>query len=90
MTGVFLSLVIGSCGTPVLAAILSCAAYRGSILFGALLLFVYGVGNGVPLLLAGTSAGTLAARLSSSAHVWIDRIAGALLVGLGFYLLVRV
>lgn len=90
VTGLFLSLVIGSCGTPVLAAILSYAAYQGSILFGALLLFVYGVGNGVPLLLLGTGAGTLTARLSDSAHVWIDRISGALLVGLGFYLLVRV
>lgn len=90
VTGLCLSLVIGSCGTPVLAAILSYAAYQGSILFGAALLFVYGVGNGVPLLILGTGVGSVAARLSSSAHVWIDRAAGALLIGLGFYLLARV
>jgi len=90
LAGLLLSLVIGSCGTPVLASILSYAAYEGSVLFGALLLFVYGLGNGLPLLLLGTGAGALASRLSGSAHVWIDRVSGALLIGLGFYLLARV
>lgn len=88
--GLFLSLVVGACGTPVLASILSYAAYRGSLLFGALLLLAYGVGSGVPLLLLGTGAGTLAARLNGSAQVWIDRLAGGVLVGFGFYLIVRV
>lgn len=90
VAGLFLSLVVGSCGTPVLASILSYAAYRGSILFGALLLFVYGLGSGLPLLLLGTAAGSLSARLGDSAHVWLDRAAGVVLIGLGFYLLARV
>lgn len=90
VAGLFLSLVVGSCGTPVLASILSYAAYRGSILYGALLLFVYGLGSGLPLLLLGTAAGSLSARVGDSTHVWFDRAAGVVLIGLGFYLLARV
>ena len=91
VAGLLLSLVVGSCGTPVLAGILSYAAYKGSLVFGALLLFVYGVGNGLPLLLLGTGAGALTHRLGAGrAHTWARRISGALLVGLGFYLLLSV
>jgi cytochrome c-type biogenesis protein len=89
-TGLFLSLVIGSCGTPVLAAILSYAAYQDSVAYGGLLLFSYGIGNGLPLLILGTGIGTAVSRLSSAAHLWLDRSAGATLVGFGFYLLTRV
>ena len=87
--GLLLSLVVGSCGTPVLAGILSFAAYKGSVLFGAVLLFVYGLGNGLPLLLVGTGLGALVARFRAM-HTVADRFAGVLLVGLGFYLLLRV
>lgn len=91
VAGLFLSLVIGSCGTPVLAAILSYAAIRGSLAFGTLLLFVYGVGNGLPLLLVGTGAGELTRRFSGTgASAWAERISGAMLVALGFYLLLGV
>jgi len=89
-TGLFLSLVIGSCGTPVLAAILSYAAYQGSVAYGGLLLFSYGIGTGLPLLILGTGIGTAVSRLSGAAHLWLDRSAGAALVGFGFYLLTRV
>ena len=80
-----------ACGTPVLAAILSVAAYKGSIAFGALLLFIYGLANGLPLLLLGTGVGVGIARLrSTTMHAWADRLAGVLLLGLGFYLLLRI
>ncbi len=89
--GLLLSLVLGACGTPVLAAILSVAAYKGSVAFGALLLFVYGIANGLPLLLLGTGVSAGMARLGSTArHAWADRLAGVLLLLLGFYLLLRI
>ncbi len=88
--GFLLSLVISPCGTPALAAILSYAAYRGSVTYGGLLLFAYGIGNGLPLLAVGASAGGLLQRLGRpSWRVWVDRASGALLVGLGVYLLVH-
>ncbi len=86
--GLLLSLVIGPCGTPALAAILSYAAYKGSIVYGSLLLFAYGCGNGLPLLLVGIAAGGLVARLRDGAWLrWIERGSGGVLVALGVYLL---
>ena len=90
VAGFLLALVIGSCGTPVLAAILAYAAYKGNLLFGAGLLFVYGLGNGIPLLLVGTVAGELARRaVGTGWQAWVERVAGTALLGLGFYLIMR-
>ncbi len=88
LTGLLLSLVIGPCGTPALAAILSYAAFKGSVVYGGLLLFAYGCGNGLPLLLVGMTAGGLVARLRDAAWLrWVERGSGVVFVGLGLYLL---
>lgn len=90
-TGLLLSLMIGPCGTPVLASVLSFAAYKQSFFYGGLLLFLYGVGNGLPVLLVGTVAGGLLKRLDCSRfRNHIDQVVGALLILLGFYLLWRI
>jgi cytochrome c-type biogenesis protein len=87
-TGFLLALVIGPCSTPVLASVLSYAAYQGSLLYGGALLFVYGMGAGTPVLLAGTASGTLAERLGAwGGRQWLDRVTGVCLLCLGFYLL---
>jgi cytochrome c-type biogenesis protein len=89
-TGLLLSLIIGPCGTPVLVSVLSYAAYKQSFLYGGLLLFTYGVGNGLPLVLVGTAAGAFLKRLDwSRLGNWIDPIVGSILILLGFYLLWR-
>ncbi len=88
VTGLLLSLIIGPCGTPVLASVLSFAAYQQSLAYGGLLLFIYGIGNGLPLMLVGTAAGTFLKRLDGSRFGnWIDPIVGGLLILLGLYLL---
>lgn len=69
-TGALLSLVIGPCGTPVLASVLSFAAYKQSFVYGGLLLFIYGVGSAVPLMLVGTAAGGLLKSLEHSRVRW--------------------
>ncbi len=90
-TGLLLSLIIGPCGTPVLASVLSFAAYKQSFLYGGLLLFLYGIGNGLPVMLVGTAAGGVLKRLDCSRFGnWIDPIIGGVLILLGFYLLWRV
>jgi len=90
-TGLLLSLVIGPCGTPVLASVLSYAAYKRSFIFGGLLLFLYGLGTGLPLVLVGTAAGGLLKRLDCSRlGRLIDPIPGISLLLLGFYLLWRI
>jgi len=88
--GVLLSILIGTCGTPILTAVLSYAAYHGTSTFGAALLFSYGIGAGLPLL-------ALALGLSSAlrhpallrARPWLDRAAGVGLVVASFYLLLK-
>ncbi len=90
-TGLLLSLIIGPCGTPVLASVLSYAAYQQSFAYGGLLLFLYGIGNGLPVMLAGTAAGGILKCLDCSRFGnWIDPIVGGLLILLGFYLLWRI
>lgn len=90
LAGLLLSLVIAPCGTALLASILSYAAYRGSIVYGGALLFVYGIGLSLPIVALGFTSTRLAARLERSGlRVVIDRGMGVLLVAFGFYLLWR-
>ena len=90
-TGLLLSLIIGPCGTPVLVAALSFAVYKQSFIYRGLLLFLYGIGNGLPVMLVGTASGSMLKRLDCSRFGnWIDPIVGGLLILLGFYLLWRI
>ena len=90
-TGALLSLVIGPCGTPVLASVLSFAAYKQSFVYGGLLLFIYGIGSAVPLMLVGTAAGEFLRSFEHSRpRWWLHILVGGSLILLGFYLLWRV
>ncbi len=87
-SGLLLSLVLAPCGTPVLASVLSFAAYRQSVAYGGALLFAYGLGVGLPMLVLGTVATRLAQRLDRLGwRAWVDRVAGGALLALGLYLL---
>ena len=91
ISGMVLGIVISPCGTPILASVLSYVAYKRSIAFGAILLFLYGVGSSVPVALVGSAAGTALRRWGSPRSVAVaNSITGALLVGSSFYLLWRV
>ena len=88
LAGLALSFVLAPCGTPVLASVLSYAAYQGSVPYGAILLFLFGLGAGLPVFLIGTAAGGLATRLDAiGLRPWVDRTTGVMLLGVGFYLL---
>lgn len=88
--GFVAALLLAPCGTPILAAVLSYAAYVGSAAAGTLLLFVYGVGLSLPLLVVGTASGAASARLArSSAMMWMERASGVALIVIGVYLVWR-
>lgn len=55
--GMLFGLVASPCATPVLAVIITYAAVQGEPGYGSALLFVYGLGHGLPLLIAGTFTG---------------------------------
>ena len=87
-SGMLLSLVLAPCGTPVLASVLSFAAYKQSVAYGGTLLLAYGLGVGLPILVLGTAAGSLARRFDRLGwRRWVDRGAGVALLALGFFLL---
>ena len=85
--GILFGVIASPCSTPILAAIATIAAARGSVPQGALLLFVYGLGKGVPLMLLGIAAGSLTLMRSlSRATGVLTRIGGVALIGAAAYL----
>jgi cytochrome c-type biogenesis protein len=77
------------CIGPVLAGILAVAASAGSARWGAFLLFVYSLGLGLPLLLLAyfyTRAGKALGFFQRHARA-IERVGGAMLVGIGVLLI---
>ena len=91
LVGMVLGIVISPCGTPILASVLSYVAYKRSVLFGAVLLFVYGIGSSAPVALVGSAAGTALERWGSPRSRTIaNSMTGGLLVVTSFYLLWRV
>lgn len=88
--GFLLSLALTPCGTPVLASVLSYVAYKASVVYGAILLFFYGVGSGLPAVLVGTTARKLTAKLERAGYgLWTERISGTALLILGLFLVWR-
>lgn len=87
--GLISGLVASQCATPVLAAILTYVmAQKASLVYGAALLFIYSLGRGVPIILAGTFAGVL--KNMRAAGKWADRlekVSGAIILFVGFYFL---
>ena len=84
--GLAMGLVGSQCGTPILLAILSLALASGKWLYGAILLFVYALGRGVPLVAVGTFTG-LITRMELFAR-WstvLDKVAGVMLIVVGAY-----
>jgi len=87
--GLVSGLVASQCATPVLAAILTYVMSRqGALAYGAALLFVYALGRGVPVVLAGTFTGAL--KQFRSLARWsavIQKVSGVLILGVGLYFL---
>lgn len=87
--GLVSGLVASQCATPALAAILTYVMVTDEALFyGASLLFIYALGRGVPIVLAGTFTGAL--RGLRSLGKWsraIEQISGVLMIAIGLYFL---
>jgi cytochrome c-type biogenesis protein len=89
LLGLVSGLVASQCATPVLAAILTYVmAQQTGILYGAALLFIYALGRGVPIVLAGTFTGVL--KGFNSMGRWsgtIEKVSGGMIILVGFYFL---
>jgi cytochrome c-type biogenesis protein len=72
----------------VLAAVLTYVMAEGALVYGATLLFIYALGRGVPVVLAGTFTGAL--KSMRSLERWspvIEKASGVIVLAVGFYFL---
>jgi cytochrome c-type biogenesis protein len=87
--GLVSGLVASQCATPVLAAILTYVmAQQGALVYGAVLLFLYALGRGVPIVAAGTFTGVLT-RLRAVGR-WtsvMEKASAVIVLGVGLYFL---
>jgi Thiol:disulfide interchange protein len=88
--GLLFGLVASPCATPVLAVLMTYVAGQGVLWYGALLLFIYGLGHGLPLIIAGTFTAVLKSlpRLGKWSQ-YINYLSGAILIVLGLYFFVQ-
>jgi len=77
------------CIGPVLGVVLGLAAHNGTLAGGALLLFAYSLGLGVPFLATGLAFGRLTAVLARARRgvSIVEVVAGAVLIAFGILLL---
>ena len=89
LLGLVSGLVASQCATPVLAAILTYVmAQKASLIYGAVLLFIYALGRGVPIVLAGTFAGVLKGFRSLGRWTeWMEKASGVIILLVGVYFL---
>ncbi|MFH1201802.1 MAG: cytochrome c biogenesis protein CcdA [Candidatus Omnitrophota bacterium] len=90
LLGLFSGLVVSPCVSPALGAILTYVGTRQNIFYGASLLFIFALGLGFVLILAGTFSAILGAIPKSGKWMyWIKRISGIILIASGEYFLIR-
>lgn len=84
--GLIVGLAGSQCGTPVLVAILGIVMAKGKLAYGASLLFAYGLGRGVPIILAGTFTSVVKALPAMERWTrWMEKSAGIVLIAVGLY-----
>lgn len=93
--GAFIAGILGGifsspCSTPMLVALLAIVAGKGSLLWGVLLLLLYGIGHGALAVAAGTTMG-LVQKITGNenygkASTILKVFMGSVLLLLGFYM----
>ncbi|MCS3903983.1 thiol:disulfide interchange protein DsbD [Methylohalomonas lacus] len=87
--GAVSAIIVGPCVAPPLAGALLYISQTGDALLGGMALFAMGLGFGVPLLVIGTSAGSLL----PAAGAWMEtikRIFGVVMLGVAVWFLERI
>lgn len=88
LIGLMFGLVASPCATPVLAVIITYVASTGNFYYGAGLLFVYGLGHGLPLIIAGTFTAVIKQLPRFRIYAqYITLVSGGILILLGLYFL---
>ena len=74
--------------TPLLLPVVAAAATTADPLMGAVLMFTFGLARGIPIVVAGTAAGTVAhLRQTYRFTLWVERTGGVLMLAAALYFL---
>ena len=91
LAGLLGGLFASSCATPVLMALLTVVISQDNLLWGVVLLFCYALGNGLLIVIMGTSLGAVQQMKQSKNYAAFTRISRilmglvVLLLGLWFF-----
>lgn len=92
LMGLLFGIVSTPCAVPILAVILVLIASKGSLVYGFGLLFSYGIGHCVLILVAGTSVGAAKSLLESKnlqrVNFYLKKVAAVLIILVGIYFLI--
>lgn len=77
-----------SCCVPVLPIVLTFAATEGRPVHGALILSSFAIGQSIPIFAIGVFSSVLG-KIASRWTVYVQRIAGVLLIAIGIYVIIR-
>ncbi len=92
--GLMFGFVSAPCAGPMILLLLTyLATTNASVPYGGFLMFVYGLGHSVLILIAGTSMGAakklIESKKATTVMLWLRRVAGAVIVLIGFYFAYR-
>jgi cytochrome c-type biogenesis protein len=86
LLGIPFGISASPCTLPITASVLAYSAIKGSMLYGALLMFTYAIGRSVPLVLVGTFTEILnKIEFLSKYQEKIEKISGFILILLACY-----
>lgn len=85
--GLLMGFTTSQCATPVLLVILTYVMLEGKLLFGGVLLLMFALGRGIPLVILGTLSGMITSISKIKKYSqYIQRGIGVLLIIMSFYL----
>ncbi|AEI36153.1 protein-disulfide reductase DsbD [Francisella salina] len=87
--GILSTLIVSTCVTAPLVAVLAYISYSGNAVYGGLILFAMGLGMGVPILIVGTTSGSILPKAGNWMHT-VKHISGFMLLGLAIYMLSKI
>ena len=86
LCGIPFGFVASPCTVPVTISVLAYSALKGSIFYGMLLMFIFGIGRSIPLLIVGTFTGFLRnIKFLFKYQRVIEKVAGAILIILAIF-----
>lgn len=90
LLGLPFGIAASPCTLPVTIAVLLFLAAKGSLVLGALLMFIYAIGRSIPILLAGTFTGFLKGiKKFDKFQVVIEKVGGVVMIAIGIYFIFK-